>query len=109
MMEIIAMLIIVFLAVTGVFAFAQHIKNRLYWDKDDCLYLLLPADENSDALEIEIKRAKHLLRTAGAGAQQRVIVLDNGMSDFVREIALKESEDDENILVMQANELQNLR
>ena len=109
MMEIIAMLIVAFLAVAGVMALVEWSKRCLYADKDACVYLLVPADENSEDIEIAIKRAKFYRRCFGSGAQKKIIVLDNGMNEFSKEIVQKECEDSENILLMRSNELQKLR
>lgn len=108
-MDYIACALIIFLAACGlIWLIYGCLLGRFLSSKDDSTYILVPVNENTKDLDIRLYDAKHQLKRIGGKSDKKIIILDNGMSEMMRGIAQKEAEDNPDIYLMQANELQKL-
>ena len=106
MMNWIAGACFAFLSVFGFICLLYELFYALFAREEQPSFLLIPLAAQEDA-EIRIKQARMRARRMGGG-QVHILILDKGMSEAVREIALHEALEDENIRIVSVNELQNL-
>ena len=109
MMNLCFTLLTVCLSVIGIFALMYCLIGYFYSQKEDTLYFLIPVNENDSDLELRIKAAQFQIKRTGARGEKTIILLDNGMSEEMREIALVMMMENENIILVRANELKKLR
>ena len=107
MFSILAFVLLMFFAAFGLVCLLYCLTHGALSDKEETLYLLLPADSRTADLELGIKRAK-LQQKSCFCARTFLIILDNGMSHDMREIALREAEENQNIFLMTPDELKKL-
>ena len=108
MTGILSGILIAFFAACGLAAIMFCLAGALFAQKDVPTILLIPADASTLDLELQLKHAKWQLGILPGKEERFIIVLDNGMGEQQREIALMESRDGGNILILRANELKNL-
>ena len=108
MTTFLAGILLAFFASCGLVALLYCLLARLFIDRDEQTILLIPADEKSEDLELRLKSAKMQLALLPGGEEKHILVLDNGMSESVRELAFREAADGGNITVVRLNELQKL-
>lgn len=108
MMEFIGMLLVAFLSAFGLVWLICTLVICFACDKERGLYILIPADSACRDLEIKILEAQMQIQRMGGRSIKKIIVLDNGMSDEMRKVALKKVDENNSILIMTADELQKL-
>lgn len=109
MMVFAAYCIIAFLCAFGFICFIYGVWNFWQVRAAQSLYILVPCDEKTLDIELKIKAAQAALKCAGIRGEKRIVVLDNGMTELSKELVMLAAEESEDILILRANELQNLR
>ena len=97
-----------FLCVFGFICLLYCLAELLFEQGDESVFLLICANEKTDNLEFKLKSARLNLGRLKSNKQKYIIILDNGMNDASRELAYKEAGMHADILIVRADELQNL-
>ncbi|MBR0415439.1 MAG: hypothetical protein IJI67_10295 [Clostridia bacterium] len=108
MMNFVVYCIIAFLCAFGFICLLYTVWNGWLARASEPLYILVPCDETTQDIELKIKAAQAALSRCSQKGQKRIVVLDNGMSELTKEIAHLAAEDSGDVLILRANELQNL-
>lgn len=108
MLEFVGILVIAFLAAFGLVWIIYTLAICFAADRERTMYLVIPADAYCKDLEMQIFEAQMQIKRMGASSVKKIIILDNGMSEEMREIARCKAAECGEITVMTACELQNL-
>ena len=108
MTDIITMVLLAFLASFGLLALVFCIMGSICSEKEQNTYILIPADDKTTDLEIKIRYAKFKLKFLPGREEKYIIILDNGLDEFLLEIALRESQTNSEIMILKPDELKNL-
>ena len=99
-------ILIAFLSAWGFVVLLYCLAEYLLFQSDAPSFLLVPVSQADEDLEIHIKQAKLQLKHLHGKGARYIIILDNGMSEWMREIACKEAEGNDYIFLCRADELQ---
>lgn len=108
MTDILSMVLLAFLASVGLLALIFCIMGSICSEKNESTYILIPASDKTSDLEIKIKYARFKLKFLPGREEKHIIILDNGLDEFLLEIAKREAESDSKIMILKPDELKNL-
>lgn len=104
MLEFVSCLLVAFLACVGLICLIKSIFSILFSQKEEPLYILIPADKSCNDLDLKIYEAK--LKRELAGTDFKIAVADLGMNEEMALIAGREEKEGAIIIIRQLDELQ---
>ena len=108
MMNFLACILSAFLCTFGFISLLYCLADVFFDPGEESVFLLISANENTDNLELKLKSARLNLNRMKSKKKKYILILDNGMNDFTRELAYKEAGMHTDIIIVHADELQNL-
>ena len=106
MLEFISCLIVAFLASFGLICLLKDVFLNLCADDAGEIFVLITADSTCNDLDIKIYEAQgraHMISSA-----TKIFILDSGMSEQMRKIAVKYAENNQVVIIKDIDELKKL-
>ena len=106
MLEFISCLIVAFLASFGLICLLKDAFLKLCSDDDGEVFVLITADSNCNDLDIKIYEAQGRAHMLSTGA--KIVILDCGMSEQMKKIAVKYAENNRVVIIKDIDELKKI-